>query len=70
MVKGKVYRARVQSVLVYASKTWAMKVEDMQRLERTERMMGRWMCGVTLKHRIASKDLNGRLGIQSVYRCD
>ena len=65
-VKGKVYRACVQSVLVYASETWAMKVEDMQRLERTERTMVRWMCGVTLKHRIASKELNCRLGIESV----
>ena len=31
---------------VYASDTWAMKAEDMQRLERTERMMIRWMCGM------------------------
>jgi hypothetical protein len=43
-VKGKVYRACVQSVLVYGSETWAMKVDDMRRLERTERMMVRWMC--------------------------
>ena len=27
----------------------AMKAEDMQRLERTERMMIRWMCGVRLR---------------------
>ena len=31
------------------SETLAMRVEDMNRLERTERMMVRWMCGVTLK---------------------
>ena len=30
-----------------------MKAEDMQRLERTERMMIRWMCGVKLSNRIA-----------------
>src|SRR3989441_12050420 len=34
-VKGKIYRACVQRVLVYGSKTWAMKVVDMQRLLRT-----------------------------------
>jgi len=65
-VKGKVYRACVQSVLVYGSETWAMKVDDTRRLERTERMMVRWMCGVTLKNRVASVDLYRRLGVEEV----
>ena len=39
----------VQCIMMYGSETWAMKVEDMQRLERAEKMMMRWMCGVTLK---------------------
>jgi len=43
-MKGKIYRACVQSVLVYGTEIWAMKVDDMERLERTERMMVRWMC--------------------------
>ena len=47
-VKGKVYSTCVQRVLVYGSETWPMKAEDMKRLERTERMMVRWMCGVRL----------------------
>ena len=38
----------------------------MQRLERTERMMVRWMCGVSLKNRISSEELNRRLCIESV----
>ena len=33
-----------------------MKSEDMQRLERTERMMIRWMCGVRLSDKKASAD--------------
>jgi hypothetical protein len=65
-VKGKVYNACVQRVLVYGSETWPVKTEDMQRLERTERMMVRWMCGVSLKNRITSKELNGRLGVEGV----
>ena len=40
-LKGKIYRTCVQSVLVYGSETWGMKVEDTQRLERTERAMVR-----------------------------
>ena len=42
-----------QSVLVYGSETWAMKAEDMHRLERTERMMIRWICGVRLSDKKA-----------------
>ena len=43
----------MQRVLVYASETWAMKVEDEQRLERAENAMIRWMCGVALRDRCA-----------------
>ena len=56
-MKGKIYGACVQSVMVYGSETWDLKVSDSQLLERTERMMARWMCGVTLKHRQRSQDL-------------
>ena len=31
-LKGKIYRACVQRVMVYGSETWAAKVEDMRRL--------------------------------------
>jgi len=65
-IKGKIYRACVQSVLIYGSETWAMKLDDMQRLERTERMMIRWMCGVSLKDRKTNEELLGRLGIECV----
>ena len=65
-IKGKVYKACVQNVMLYGSETWPMKVVDMERLERTERMMVRWMCGVTLKNRVSSVELNERLGIEEV----
>jgi len=67
-LKEDVYQTCVQSVFVYGIETWAMKAEDMQRLERTERMMIRWMCGVRLSDRIrkASAELLSRLDIESV----
>ena len=34
-----------------------MKADDLRSLERTERMMVRWMCGVSLKDRKHSEDL-------------
>ena len=64
-----IYRVFVQKVLIYGSETWAMKGEDMQRLDRTEMMMMvRWMCGVSLKARNRSVDLRERLGITGVDR--
>jgi hypothetical protein len=51
---------------VYGSETWPMKVDDMHRLERTERMMVRWMCGVSLKNRVSNEELNSRLAVEQV----
>ena len=65
-MKGNVYRTCVQTVMLYRGETWPVKVEDLQRLERRERMMVRWMCGVTLKERVDSVELNSRLGIWSL----
>jgi len=67
-VKGKVYRACITSVLGYTSDTWAMKVEDMARLERTELMMVRWMCGVHLESRTARAELNSLECVTVVVR--
>jgi hypothetical protein len=62
-LKGKLYSACVQSVLVYGSETWALKVGDVQRMMSTERMMVRWMCGVSLKDRRSSLELLDCMGI-------
>ena len=40
-----------------------MKADDLKSLERTERMMVRWMCGEYLKDRKCSEDLCNLLGI-------
>ena len=45
----------MERVLVYGSETWPMKSEDLLRLERAERMMWRWMCGVKLEDRRPSR---------------
>ena len=49
-----------------------MRVADLQRLERTERMMVRWICGVTLKDRRSSAellDLLSVVGVGDMVRC-
>jgi hypothetical protein len=65
-LKGKIYKACVRSVMIYGSETWAMRVEDMQKLKRTEASMMRWMCGVSLKKHISNEELRGRLGVDCV----
>ena len=65
-IKVRIYSACVQSVLIYGTETWAMKADDLRSLERTERMMVRWMCGVSLKDRKRSEDLCNLLGINCV----
>ena len=35
-IKGRIYSACVQSVLIYGTETWAMKADDLRSLERTE----------------------------------
>ena len=65
-VKGKVYSAYVQCVMTYGSETSPLRVEDMRRLERAEKTMIRWMCGVTLRNGKSSEEIRNRLGIVSV----
>ena len=56
----------VQSVLIYGTEIWVMKADDLRNLEKTERMMVRWMCGVSMKDRKRSEDLCNLLGINRV----
>src|SRR6478609_1613655 len=65
-MKGRLYSACVRSKMVHGSETWPMKVEDKQKLERTEKAMVRWMSGVTIKDIISTAELRERLGICSV----
>ena len=65
--KGRVYRSCVQSVMVYASETWAVRVEEEQRMERIENVTSSWMCGVTLRDKVPMVELiRRRLRIEGV----
>ena len=67
-MKGKIFRACVQSVLTYETVTWAMKAEKLHSLERAEHTMVRWMYGVSLKDRKRSEVLYSLLGVQSMAK--
>ena len=65
-LKGKVYTACVRSVMTYGSETWAMTAEQMMRLVRVERRMLRWMCGVSLKDKVSTVELQERMGVEAI----
>jgi hypothetical protein len=52
--------------MIYGSETCPMKVEDMNRVARTERMMIRWMCSMSLRDRVPTDELRWRLDIESI----
>ena len=62
--RGVIYKTCVRSVLVYGSETWEMKVDDLRRLECTERRMLRWICGVRLTDRVRTAELYERMGVE------
>ena len=62
-IKEMIYKTCVQSALTYGTETWAMKKANLQSLERTEWLMVRWMCGVSLKDRKHSMDLYSLVGV-------
>ena len=45
--KGRLYAACVKNVMVYCSKTWPLKVEDITRISRIDKMMIRGVCNVS-----------------------
>ena len=49
--------------MVYGSETWPLKVEDITKISRTNKMMISWMCNVSLKDGRSSKELRDRLEI-------
>ena len=52
--------------LVYGSSTWPMKVEDMKRLTRAERLMVRLMCCVGWRDGGNTEELYKRLNIVEI----
>ena len=61
--KWRLYVACSRSVMAHGSETWPLKVEDITRISRVDKMMIRWMCNVSLKDGRSSDELRDRLGI-------
>ena len=53
-------------MLLYASECWAPTVENMNKLQRNDRAMIRWICNVRLKDRVSSTSLLEKLRITDI----
>ena len=51
---------------MHGSETWPMKVEHGLKLNRTEIILTRWMCGVKPNERKKSEELRELLGLELV----
>ena len=66
LTRGKVYSSCVRSVMLHAAKTWAMKVDTLNRLRRNDHPMIHWICNVRAKDEVSSDSLLTKLGIQDL----
>ena len=65
-LKGVLYKSCVRSVLSYGAECWAMKVDDVRKMETTEMRMLRMMCGKTLKDRVRSERIREMTGVEKI----
>ena len=64
--RGEIFQSCVRSVLLYASETWPVKVEDVDRIIRNDNIMVRWICSVKLSERKSMDNLRNMLGIRNI----
>ena len=64
--RGGIFNACVRRVMLHASETWPVTVEDNLRLSTTDNTMVRWMCKKKLTDCTRMSDLHKMLGITDV----
>ena len=65
-LRSKLYTSCVRSALLYGSENWAPTVAVLQRLQRNDRSMIRWICGVKPKDRSPSSVFLTKLKIPDI----
>jgi len=54
-MRGRLYSSCVQSSMLYGSETGPVRKENKVALQRAEKRMVRWMCGIKVKDRVSSR---------------
>ena len=65
-VKGIIYTTYIRPAILYGSDTWATKVEDIRKMQRSEMRMLRWMTGVSLSERKSNECVRSMLAIDDI----
>ena len=60
----RIYESCVRSAMLYGSKTWCQKKDEMAILRRNEKAMMRAMCGVKIIKKCKSQELISLLGLK------
>ena len=64
--KGIIYTTCIRPAMLYGSKTWPTKIEDIRKIQRSEMRMLRWMTGVSLSERKSNECVRSMLAIDDV----
>ena len=64
--KGIIYTTCIRPAMLYGSETWAIKIEDIRKMQRSEMRMLRWMTGVSLSERKSIECVKSMLAIDDV----
>ena len=64
--KGIIYTTCIRPVMLYSSETWATKIEDIRKMQRSEMRMLRWMTGVSLSERKSNECVRSTLAIDDI----
>ena len=67
--KGIIYTTCIRPAMLYGSETWATKIEDIRKIQRSEMRMLRWMTGVrSLSERKSNECVRSMLSIDDVAK--
>jgi hypothetical protein len=65
-LKGQLYALTVRSAMLYSAETWPIRKEELEKLERTQTRMLRWMAGVKRSERKKTESLRTTFGLDSL----
>ena len=66
--KGIIYITCIRPAMLYGSKTWPAKVEDIRKMQSSEMRMLRWMTGVSLSERKSNECVRSMLAIDDIAK--
>ncbi|KAK9098676.1 hypothetical protein Syun_025721 [Stephania yunnanensis] len=65
-LKGKFYRTAIRPAMLYGSECWAVKQQQLHKVNVAEMRMLRWMCGKTRKDRIRNIEIQRQVGVAPI----